>query len=40
MTKQGPLCTQENIFFSVVQICGQKNGDKDFDVTMGSFDGA
>ena len=37
MTKQRPLYTQENLFFSDVWI--KKDSDKDFDVTIDSFDG-
>ena len=43
MTKQRPSSTQENLFFSVVQITDvwiKKDGGKDFGDTMGGFDGA
>ena len=40
MTKQRPLCTLENIFFSGTDEWIKKDGDKNFEVTMSSFDGA
>ena len=39
--KKKPLCTVENsLLFNNTDIWIKKEGNKDFDVTMGSFDGA
>ena len=40
MTKQKPLCTQENFLFQQCRYVDKKGWCQRFDVSQGSFDGA